>query len=85
MPTENFRSAAAYRRNLAYRHIHRIPMTATRVCIRGEGCHKVNHRDSSPARKKIDARERRKLARRRDWKRTAAAARRQSSRKERSR
>lgn len=85
MPTENLRSDAAYRRNLAYRHIHRIPMTATRVCIHGEGCHKVNHRDSSPARKKIDARERRKVARRRGRKRTTASVRRDSSRKGRSR
>lgn len=62
MPTEFFRSKSAYDRNIAYRHIHSIPMTAARVCTRGEGCHTVNHRDSSPARKKVDARQRRKVA-----------------------
>ena len=62
MPTEYFRSEGAYRRNLAYRHMHGIPYTATRACIRGHGCHVVNHQASSKARKAIDARQRRKVA-----------------------
>lgn len=62
MPTENFKSKEAYRRNLAYRHIHGVPMTATRVCIRGEGCHKVDHSRETPARRRINARQRRKVA-----------------------
>lgn len=62
MLVEHFKSRAGYRRNLAYRHIHGIPMTATRVCIRGE-CHNVQH-SRNPKRRAIDARQRRKVARR---------------------
>ena len=42
MPTENYKSEEAYRKNLAYRHIHGIPMNAKRVCIKGK-CHEVKH------------------------------------------
>ena len=59
MPVETFRSKAAYERNLAYRHIHGIPMTASRVCIKGR-CHKVEH-STNPSRVKIDERQRRKV------------------------
>ncbi len=43
MPTEHFRSKEAYRRNLAYRHIHHIPMRAKDVVVGGKK-HKVKHR-----------------------------------------
>lgn len=42
MPVEHFRSKAAYRRNLAYRHLHDIPFTATEVVVAGKR-HKVKH------------------------------------------
>lgn len=60
--TRHFRSKAAYMRNLAYRHMHGIAFTATRVCIRGK-CHRVKH-STNAARVRIDARQRRKEARR---------------------
>ena len=67
MPTEHFRSKEAMRRNLAYRHIHSIPYTASRVCVRDksgrEKCHRVQH-STSPVRRRINARQRRKVARR---------------------
>lgn len=62
MPTERFRSKEAYRKNLAYRHIHGIPMTATRVTIGGR-THKVDHSRDTPQRKKINDRQRRKVRR----------------------
>jgi hypothetical protein len=44
MPTERFKSRAAYRRWTAYRHIHGIKAPGLkRVCIRGHGCHAVKH------------------------------------------
>ncbi len=61
MPTEHFRSKEAYRRNLAYRHIHGIPMTATRVVIGGKS-HRVDHSHDTLERRRIDARQRRKVA-----------------------
>jgi hypothetical protein len=42
MPTERFRSKEAYRRNLAYRHLHNIPFTATDVVVGGKE-HRVKH------------------------------------------
>lgn len=63
MPVEHFASKAKYLRNLAYRHIHGIPMTASKVCIQGK-CHEVDHKDSSPARKRIDEKQRKKVERR---------------------
>lgn len=42
MPVEHFKNKAAYRRNLAYRHIHGIPFTAAEVVVGGKG-HEVKH------------------------------------------
>lgn len=42
MPVEHFRNKEAYRKNLAYRHIHNIPFTATDVVVGGKE-HKVKH------------------------------------------
>lgn len=61
-PVETYRSEEAYRKNLAYRHIHGIPMTAEKVCIKGK-CHKVNH-SKNAKRRKIDAAQRKKVAKR---------------------
>lgn len=58
MPTENFKSPEAYRKNLAYRHIHDIPFTATEVKVGGKS-HKVKH-SKQPARIAIDAKQRKK-------------------------
>jgi hypothetical protein len=63
MPVEHFRSEGAYHRNLAYRHMHGIPMTAEKVCIKGK-CHKVQH-SKNRARRKIDAAQRKKVTRKR--------------------
>jgi len=43
MPVENFRSKEAYRKNMAYRHMHGIPMNAEEVVV-GKKKHKVKHR-----------------------------------------
>jgi hypothetical protein len=61
MPTERFKSKEAYRKNLAYRHIHGIPMTATRVTVGGK-THRVKH-SRDPKRKRINAAQRRKVRR----------------------
>lgn len=50
MPTEKFRSKEAYRKNLAYRHIHGIPFRAKDVVVAGKK-HKVKH-SKQPARKR---------------------------------
>ena len=42
MPVEHFRSKEAYRKNLAYRHIHGIPFRAESVVVGGKS-HKVKH------------------------------------------
>jgi hypothetical protein len=60
MPVERFKSKEAYRKNLAYRHIHGIPMTASRVVVGGRA-HKVKH-SRDPKRRAINARQRRKVA-----------------------
>ena len=73
MPTEHFRSKEAYRKNLAYRHIHGIPMTATRVVVGGRA-HKVDHSRETPARKRINARPRRKVAARKHARRHRRSA-----------
>ena len=60
MPTENYRSEEAYRKNLAYRHIHGIPMNAEKVCIKGK-CLKVKHagkKRTTKAKRKVVARKR---------------------------
>jgi len=58
MPVEHFKSKEAYRKNMAYRHMHGIPFTAEKVVVGGKA-HKVKH-SSSPERRKIDAKQRRK-------------------------
>lgn len=42
MPVEHFKSKEAYRRNLAYRHMHGIPFSAEAVVVGGRK-HKVKH------------------------------------------
>ena len=42
MPVEKFKSREAYRKNMAYRHMHGIPMSATKVVVGGKA-HKVEH------------------------------------------
>jgi len=59
MPVEHFKSKEAYRKNMAYRHIHGIPFTASKVVVGGKA-HKVQHSTSGP-RKRIDAAQRAKV------------------------
>lgn len=42
MPVEHFKSKEAYRKNLAYRHIHNIPFRAESVVVGGRS-HRVKH------------------------------------------
>lgn len=58
MPTLHFASKEGYRKNMAYRHIHGIPDTATDVVVAGKE-HKVKH-STNPKRMKIDAAQRKK-------------------------
>jgi hypothetical protein len=58
MPVEHFKNKEAERRNLAYRHMHGIPYTATTAVVAGKA-HKVQH-STSPGREKIDVAQRRK-------------------------
>lgn len=58
MPVEHFKDREAYRRNLAYRHIHGIPYTATEAIVGGKK-HKVKH-SGNKKRRAIDARQRKK-------------------------
>ncbi len=58
MPIEHFKSKEAERKNLAYRHMHGIPYTATTAVVAGKS-HKVKH-STSGSRAKIDARQRSK-------------------------
>lgn len=60
MPTEHFKSKEAYRKNLAYRHMHGIPFTAKDVVVGGKE-HAVKH-STNPEREKIDAKQKRKVA-----------------------
>jgi hypothetical protein len=60
VPVEHFKSKEAYRKNMAYRHIHGIPFTAEKVVVGGKA-HEVKH-SGSPARKAIDAKQRKKVA-----------------------
>lgn len=62
MPVEHFKSKEAEKRNLAYRHMHGIPYTATTAVVAGKA-HKVKHSKSS-SRKRIDSRQKRKEKRR---------------------
>ena len=52
MPVEHFKSKEAYRKNLAYRHIHGIPFKAKDVVVGGKK-HKVKH-SKSKERRKLD-------------------------------
>ena len=58
MPVEHFKSKEAERKNLAYRHMHGIPYTATTAVVAGKA-HKVKH-STSGARARLDAKQRRK-------------------------
>lgn len=62
MPTEHFKNREAYRKNLAYRHMHGIPFTAKDVVVGGRE-HKVKHTKGGE-RAKIDAAQKRKVAKR---------------------
>jgi hypothetical protein len=53
MPVEHFKSKEAYRKNMAYRHMHGIPFTAKEVVVGGQS-HEVRH-STDPARVKIDS------------------------------
>ena len=61
MPIEHFKSKVAEMRNLAYRHAHGIPYTATHAVVAGRK-HKVKH-SNDPKRKKINAAQKRKKSR----------------------
>jgi hypothetical protein len=56
MPVEHFKSKEAERKNLAYRHMHNIPYTATTAVVAGKA-HKVKHSQSGE-RAEIDAKQR---------------------------
>lgn len=56
MPVEHFKSKEAERKNLAYRHMHGIPYTATTAVVAGKP-HKVKH-SKSKSRRKIDQKQR---------------------------
>jgi hypothetical protein len=58
MPIEHFKSKEAYRKNMAYRHIHNIPFTAKAVVVGGKA-HAVKHTQTGE-RPQIDAAQRRK-------------------------
>lgn len=58
MPVEHFKSKEAYRKNMAYRHIHGIPFTAKAVVVGGKE-HTVKHTQTGE-RAQIDAAQRRK-------------------------
>jgi hypothetical protein len=47
MPTEHFKNKEAYRKNMAYRHMHDIPFSANEVVVGGRK-HKVKHSKRSP-------------------------------------
>lgn len=55
MPIEHFKSKEAYRKNMAYRHMHDIPFTAEKVVVGGKE-HKVKH--SGGERAEIDKKQR---------------------------
>ena len=57
MPVEHFKSKEAYRKNMAYRHMHGIPFTAKEVVVGGKE-HAVKH--SGGERAKIDEAQRQK-------------------------
>lgn len=63
MPVLHFKNKEAYRKNMAYRHIHDIPDTASEVYVGGKE-HKVKH-STNPKRMKIDAAQRKKESKQR--------------------
>ena len=62
MPELHFKSKEGYRKNLAYRHMHSIPDTATDVVVAGKE-HTVKH-STDPKRMKIDAVQKKKESQR---------------------
>jgi hypothetical protein len=50
VPVEHFKSKEAYRKNMAYRHMHGIPFTAQKVVVGGKA-HEVKH-STDPKREK---------------------------------
>lgn len=60
MPVEHFKSKEAYRKNMAYRHMHNIPFTAEKVVVGGKE-HKVKHTKGGE-RAAIDAKQREETA-----------------------
>lgn len=54
MPVAHFKDKEAYRKNIAYRHIHDIPFTASDVVVGGKR-HKVKHSG-----RKVDRKSRRR-------------------------
>jgi hypothetical protein len=50
MPTEKFKSEEAYRKNMAYRHMHDIPFSAKEVVVGGKR-HTVKHSKRKSGRK----------------------------------
>ncbi len=60
MPIEHFKSKEAYRKNMAYRHIHDIPFTAKKVVVGGKA-HTVKHTQGGE-RAEIDAKQRSETA-----------------------
>ena len=61
-PELHFKTKEGYRKNMAYRHIHDIPDTATDVVVAGKE-HKVKH-STDPKRIKIDKAQKQKEAKR---------------------
>lgn len=59
MPVEHFKSKEAYRKSMAYRHMHNIPFTAEKVVVGGKE-HKVKH--SGRERAAIDKKQREETA-----------------------
>jgi hypothetical protein len=53
MPVEHFKDREAYRKNMAYRHMHGIPMSAKEVVVGGKR-HKVKHSRKSRRTKRRD-------------------------------
>lgn len=62
MPVLHFKSKEGYRKNMAYRHIHGLPDTASEVFVGGKE-HKVKH-STDPKRVKIDNAQRKKESKR---------------------
>lgn len=60
MPVEHFKSAEAERKNLAWRHLHNVPYTATTAVVGGKP-HRVKH-SKQPKRVAIDSKQRKKEA-----------------------